>query len=658
MIKLAKSAGFCFGVSRAVDRVFELANSGEKVTTLGPIIHNKHVVADLQAAGVGVCDSVQNAPEDGILVIRSHGVAKSVYDEIEKRGLRFEDATCPFVAKIHKLAAAVPQDQVLIVAGDPNHPEVQGIVGHSNAPFYIVSDLKGLQELAETGDLPNKKCQIVSQTTFHLATFLQMSDWAQENLPQIIVHNTVCHATENRQKEAAQLSKECDLMVVVGDSGSSNTAKLKKVCEKNCETLMIETANELLQLKDLGGKMLGITAGASTPSCIIKEVLQTMSELQATAQTEEFDFAAAIEESLKPIRTGQRITGIVTGISASGEVSVDIGAKFTGFIPESELSADGKSADEVVKKGDEIGVVVVRVNDAEGTALLSKKRYDEKEGFEKIVKAEQEESVLTGVVTDVIKGGVLVTVFGTKVFVPASLATLRKNDDLAELKGKEVEFKVIEVDDRRARAIGSVRAVAREKAKALSEAFWASAEVDKVYAGTVKSLTNYGAFVDLGGVDGMVHISELSWKRVKHPSEVLAVGDTVEVFIKALDAENKKISLGYKKKEDNPWYIFETNYKVGSTAKVTIVSTTDFGAFARIIDGVDGLIHISQISNERVEKVSDVLKVGDVVEAKITEYDAAKKRVSLSMRALLEPQVEEEPEVEVDEVVYSTDDAE
>ena len=387
-----------------------------------------------------------------------------------------------------------------------------------------------------------------------------------------------------------------------------------------------------------------------------------MSELQESTHTEEFDFAKAIDESLKPIHNGQRMTGIVTGISASGEVTVDLGAKFTGFIPESELSNDGRPAREVVKEGDEIGVVVVRVNDQDGTASLSKKRYDEKEGFDKIVKAEQEGEVLTGVVTDVVKGGILVTVYGTRVFVPASLATMRRNDDLSVLKGTQVDFKIIEVDERRNRAIGSVRAVLKERAKEKADAFWAEAEVNKVYTGTVKSLTSYGAFVDLGGVDGMIHISELSWKRIKHPSEVVKVGDTVEVYIKALDTENHKISLGYKKAEDNPWTIFENNYKVGDVVKATIVSITSFGAFARICDGVDGLIHISQISNKRVEKVSDVLKVGDEVEVKITDYDADKKRISLSMRALHEepkaaPAKKAEPVAQgLEEVVYSTDD--
>ena len=543
--------------------------------------------------------------------------------------------------------------------GDKNHPEVVGILGHCMSEKYAVSGYDEFVKLLPK--LKDKESVLVAQTTFKADEYQKICNLAQKELPCCHVKQTVCKATRERQAEAEEMSKQVDMMVVVGDPTSSNTAKLAKVCAQNCVTFSIETAKDLLQKRGFGGKMIGITAGASTPDRIIKEVLQTMSELQETTHTEEFDFAKAIDESLKPIHNGQRMTGIVTGISASGEVTVDLGAKFTGFIPESELSNDGKPAREVVKEGDEIGVVVVRVNDQDGTASLSKKRYDEKEGFDKIVKAEQEGEVLTGVVTDVVKGGILVTVFGTRVFVPASLATMRRNDDLTALKGTEVDFKIIEVDERRTRAIGSVRAVLRERAKAKADAFWAEAEENKVYTGTVKSLTSYGAFVDLGGVDGMIHISELSWGRIKHPSEVVKVGDTVEVYIKALDTENHKISLGYKKAEDNPWAIFENNYKVGDVAKATIVSITSFGAFARICDGVDGLIHISQISNKRVEKVSDVLKVGDEVEVKITDYDPDKKRISLSIRALTEepkaaPAKKEELVAQgLEEVVYSTD---
>ena len=373
-----------------------------------------------------------------------------------------------------------------------------------------------------------------------------------------------------------------------------------------------------------------------------------MSELQNDVQGEDFSFEEALEESLKPIYTGQRLKGVVTSI-APNEVTVDIGTKHTGFVALSELTNDpNASADDIVKKGDEINVIVLRVNDQEGTVQLSKKRYDAIEGFDKIVKAQEEDAILTGTVTDVIKGGVLVSCYGIKVFVPASLATLRRNDDLNALKGTEAEFKVIEINERRARAIGSIKAVLAERNKAVAEAFWQSVEIGKHYTGTVKSLTSYGAFIDLGGVDGMVHISELSWKRIKHPSEVVKVGDTVEVYVKDVDFENKKISLGYKKTEDNPWEVLKRDYQIGDVVTAKVVSMTAFGAFAQIIPGVDGLIHISQISTERINKPQDVLTIGQEVQVKITDIDFEKKRVSLSMKALLEeaPAAEEEAPAE------------
>ncbi|MBU5419671.1 bifunctional 4-hydroxy-3-methylbut-2-enyl diphosphate reductase/30S ribosomal protein S1 [Acetanaerobacterium sp. MSJ-12] len=661
---LAKTAGFCFGVDRAVKQVYDLLEQGKRVCTLGPIIHNTHLVADLERRGVRTVTSPAEVGEGETLVIRSHGVPASVYAQIEAAGIDWVDATCPFVAKIHQIVRERSEaGDLVLVAGDPDHPEVVGIVGHCPGEVRVFSTAGELRRLAKEGDFSGRPVSMVSQTTFNVALWKEAVAEAEALFPGLSVFSTICSATASRQQEAEALSKESGLMVVVGDRKSSNTAKLREVCEKNCPTILVETADELLQQRGLYAKIIGVTAGASTPACIIKEVLHTMSELQNDVQGEDFSFEEALEESLKPIYTGQRLKGVVTSI-APNEVTVDIGTKHTGFVALSELTNDpNASADDIVKKGDEINVIVLRVNDQEGTVQLSKKRYDAIEGFDKIVKAQEEDAILTGTVTDVIKGGVLVSCYGIKVFVPASLATLRRNDDLNALKGTEAEFKVIEINERRARAIGSIKAVLAERNKAVAEAFWQSVEIGKHYTGTVKSLTSYGAFIDLGGVDGMVHISELSWKRIKHPSEVVKVGDTVEVYVKDVDFENKKISLGYKKTEDNPWVIFQRDYHVGDVIKVQIVSITSFGAFARIIDGVDGLIHISQISNERVEKVADALQVGQEVEVKITEADIDRKRVSLSIRALLDSPKREERDDDYgfssseNNVVYSTEEA-
>ena len=329
------------------------------------------------------------------------------------------------------------------------------------------------------------------------------------------------------------------------------------------------------------------------------------------------------------------MTGVVTGIKPN-EIFVDIGTKHAGYVPINELTDDPSAKPEdIVKVGDEIELLVVRVNDVEGTAMCSKKRLDQAAGFEKVMAAGETGEVLTGVVTDVIKGGLLALTNGVKVFIPASQATLSRSDSLEDLLKQKVQFKILEVNRQRKRAVGSIRAVLREQRKALEDQFWAQVEVGQHYTGVVKSLTSYGAFVNLGGVDGMIHISELSWGRIKHPSEVVNIGDHVNVYVIALDRENKKISLGYKRPEDNPWNIFTTNFQVGDTATVKILKFMPFGAFAEIVPGVDGLIHISQIADHRIAKPEDVLEVGQQVEAKIIDINDEKKKVSLSIRALL-----------------------
>ena len=353
-------------------------------------------------------------------------------------------------------------------------------------------------------------------------------------------------------------------------------------------------------------------------------------------------FEEMLEESLKSLNTDEKVHGVVVGI-APNEVYVDVGRKQAGFIPVAELSADPNAKPEdLVKIGDEMDLLIMRTNDQEGTIMLSKKRLDAAKGWETVAAAEESQEILTGVVTEVIKGGVIAVTNGVRVFIPASQATASRNDPLEDLLKKEVRFRIIEVNRNRRRAVGSIRSVLKDERKALADKFWETAEVGKEYTGVVKSLTAYGAFVDLGGIDGMIHISELSWSRIKHPSEVVNVGDTVKVYIKGLDREKGKISLGYKRAEDNPWEILKREYPVGTVADVTVVGMTTFGAFARIIPGIDGLIHISQIADHRIEKPQDVLKIGDVVKAKITDIDFEKQRVSLSIRALLEPAAAEE----------------
>jgi (E)-4-hydroxy-3-methyl-but-2-enyl pyrophosphate reductase len=646
----ARSAGYCFGVNRAIEMVDALLRKGKKVCTLGPIIHNPQTLAQFAERGVKIVDSPDEAPADATIVIRSHGVSKAVCDAIFERKLECVDATCPFVAKIHKIVSkASAEGKTVLIAGDCSHPEVQGIRGHCSENCFVFKNAEELRSILQNIPNDNKTppC-VVAQTTFSVSEWENCLEIIKRVYTNATIFDTICNATAVRQSEAESLSRCCDAMIVIGGKQSSNTAKLRDVCRKNCSTYLIETADELPLSALKGAECIGITAGASTPASIIKEVLDTMSEINEAAgqnlmeNNAEGNFEEMLEESLKNLNTDEKVRGVVVGITPS-EVFVDVGRKQAGFIPASELSADPNvRPEDVVKIGDEMELLIMRTNDQEGTIMLSKKRLDAAKGWETVSSAEESQEVLTGVVTEIIKGGLIVVSHGVRVFIPASQATASRNDPLDELLKKEVKFRVIEVNRNRRRAVGSIRSVLKDERKALAEKFWETAEEGKEYDGVVKSLTSYGAFVDLGGIDGMIHISELSWERIKHPSEVVNIGDTVHVYIKGLDREKGKISLGYKRPEDNPWEILKRDYPVGTVADVTVVGMTAFGAFARVIPGIDGLIHISQIADHRIEKPQDVLKVNDVVKAKITDIDFDKKRVSLSIRALLEP--EEKPE--------------
>lgn len=647
-IILAKSAGFCFGVNRAIEIVNKLVDENKSVCTLGPIIHNMQVVEELKEKGAVSIDSIDEAKQEDTVVIRSHGVSQSVMDSIKEKKLSFVDATCPFVAKIHKIVKEAKEDEIVIIAGDKLHPEVQGIMGHCNAKCYTFKNLEELSEIFKI--IPPEKnnlIKVVAQTTFDLKEWEKSIKSLKNVYTNAKIFDTICNATTLRQKEAADISKSVDMMFVVGDKHSSNSFKLYSICSSNCKnTFFIETAEELPVKEISKADSIGVTAGASTPARIIKEVLDKMSEVNTSSVNEnELSFEEMLEESLKSMNTNERVMGTVMSIAANGDVSVDVGRKQAGYIPNDEISYDPTvTANDVLKVGDEVELLIMKTNDQEGTIMLSKKRVDAQKNWEELEALAESDEVFTGKVIEAVNGGVIVMLKGNRIFIPASQATLTRDEDASELVGKEVQFRLLEVSrkGRRKRAIGSIRAVLKEKRAEEKAKLLESLAVGNTYMGTVKSLTSYGAFVDIGGVYGMIHISELSWSRIKHPSEVVNVGDKVAVYIKDINEETKKISLGYKKDEDNPWFILENQYPVGTVAKCKIVGLTTFGAFANIIPGIDGLIHISQISNKRIEKPEDVLKVGDEVEAKIIAIDFEKKRVSLSMRALIAEEVEEE----------------
>ena len=652
-IRVAESAGFCFGVNRAVEMVEQSAKSGKQVVTLGPIIHNRHAVSHFEKMGVGVIEKPEDAMEGQTVIIRSHGVTKAVIDELKERNVEVIDATCPFVKRIHGIVQkATEEGRLPIIIGTPTHPEVEGIAGWC-ATCKVFETPDELENWAKSDekhrDLP---ICMVCQTTSTESLWKICVKNAKKLFTNLEIFDTICKATESRQNEAAQLSEACDAMVVVGDAKSSNTGRLAMICREHCpKVFLVDNAEELRKDDFAGASMVGITAGASTPAWIIKEVNKTMSEILNVEAVQEENFAELLEQSIKTLNTGDKVLGVVTGIGAT-EVQIDLGTKHAGYIPYDEVSADPSvKPEDILKVGDEIEVFVVRVNDQEGTCQLSKKKLDGMKIWDDMATYCEEKTPVEAVITEENKGGLVATYKGIRVFIPASQSGVAKGGDMAAEVGKTVQMRITEVNRARRRVIGSIRAVASEARKAAQEKLWSEIQEGAKFHGTVKSLTSYGAFVDIGGVDGMVHVSELSWNRIKNPAEVVSVGDEIDVYVISFDPEKRKISLGYKTAEMNPWNQFMTGYNVGDVVDVKIVKLMTFGAFAEILPGVDGLIHISQISNRRIGKPEDVLTEGQTVQAQITDVDAENKRISLSIRALLAEEAAEEPAEEVAEEV-------
>ncbi len=636
-IILAKTAGFCFGVNRAVKLTYELLEQGRPVATLGPLIHNPQVVEDLESKGAITCDSVDDVPDGYEVVIRSHGVGQSVYDKISTRRLAYHDATCPFVTKIHKIAArAGAEGAMLLVAGDAKHPEVQGIVGHTTGKVEVFANLEELEKLLP--ELTQQKSIFaVAQTTFNVQSWETCKEFLKNQCTNAKIFDTICNATWARQQEAEDLSQKCDHMVVIGGHHSSNTQKLLQVAARHTKAINVETADELDKDWLNGARIVGVTAGASTPSSIIEEVLNCMSE--EIRDDMSFEEMLAASEA-KPLYAGKIVKAKVISVSPTECVVGIDGSKHTGIVKLSEMSHDPNAKmEDLVKVDDELDLVVVKTNDQEGVDTLSRVRFEAQKGMKDVSEAAENGTVMEGDVMEANKGGVVVNVKGVRVFVPRSQATMRRDEDYTKLVGQHVKLVITECAGRK--IVGSINKVTAEENKAKRDEFWKNVEVDKQYTGVVKSLTSYGAFVDIGGVDGLCHISELSWNNIKHPSEVVSVGDTIEVYVKSYDPENQKVSLGYKKEEDNPWEKLKNEYPIGSEFEAPVVSITKFGAFVRILPGIDGLVHISEISNERVNKVSDVLKVGDMVKVKLINVDFDRKRISLSMKACLDEAAED-----------------
>ncbi len=646
-LKVLESSGFCPGVLRATREIEKALakDDGVRICVLGELIHNRTYMDMLEEKGVltvEVEDIERLAREsDGgkqtVLFIRAHGVSRET-EELLRRLCRehgrFEvrDMTCTFVRRIHDIVEEnTAEDTLLLLFGTESHPEVEGIKGHAKGKVIVFSDPEGIDEEIFADTEGKKRVIAVSQTTQSTNLWKKSQKKIKNLCTNAEIFDTICSITEKRQADAAELARHSDGMIVIGGRSSSNSKKLYDTAAAHCpNTVWIETASELLPRQFEGAARVGIAAGASTPGVIIEEVVNKM-----TNEISMENFEELLESSLKTLNTGDVVPCIVTSVTA-GELGVDIGAKVTGVIPRDQVTDDpAAKLEDLYKVGDTFEAFVIKVSDIEGMATLSKKRVDSMKNWSTIVAAKESGEILEGKITEAVRGGVIAIVNGNRVFIPGRHTGLPKDADLTALVGKVEKLRIIDINATRRHAYGSIRSVADEEKKAREAEVWANIEEGKHYVGRVKSLTGFGAFVDIGGVDGMVHNTELSWKRIKHPSEVVSVGDEIEVFVKSFDVEKRRISLGYKTPEMNTWFVFAAQNKVGDVIPVKIVSLLPFGAFAEIIDGVDGLIHISQIADHKIEKPEDELKIGDVVNVKITAIDEENHKVSLSIRALL-----------------------
>ena len=642
-IQLSKNAGFCPGVKRADITVRELIkrrSDNESVYTLGELIHNGIYNKELNALGVKAIDFKQveqiiseNPDGKHTLIIRTHGIPKDQYCRLSTlsnkcKNFSIIDMTCPSVKKIHRIAEENTSDKTcFILFCNKNHPEAIGIMSYAKGEKHAISSVEELYKMDFTEKIPI----LCSQTTENLELFEKIKKNLKKLCTNAIFFDTICSVTENRQNEAIAIAKNSDAMIIIGGRESSNTRKLYELCKAECpNSLWIESAEELLADFPDPAKCVGITAGASTPDGIITEVIKKVME------NKEMDFETLLEDTLKTLHTGDTVNGIVCTIG-DNEIKLDLGVKVTGVLTKEQITDDpNANLRDMFKVGDEVAVFVIRVDDKAGLATVSKKRVDADNSWVVLKEAHENGEILEGNVVSANKGGVIVSALNNSIFVPASQTGIAKGADFSVLVGTTQRVKVIEFDTVKKKALGSIKVVLNAEKQAREDAIWATLEVGNHYTGTVKNLTTYGAFVDIGGVDGMVHNTELSWRKIKHPSQVVSVGQVIEVFIKELDVEKRRISLGYKTEEMDVWYQFVKVHSVGDIVPAKIVSLTPFGAFAEVSEGVDGLIHISAISTQRIAAPADVLNIGDVVDVKIVNIDDENRKLSLSIRAITE----------------------
>lgn len=623
-IILAKNSGFCFGVERAINRSIETIEKNNNVHSLGPLIHNKQAIEYLQGKGLNTIDDIKEV-DSGTVIIRSHGVTIDIHNELENKDIEYLDLTCPFVRKIQKkVQKFYEKGYKIIIIGSPNHPEVIGINGWCNNSADIINSKDDIEDAKKY----DKIC-IVAQTTMNKEKFELLSELISNKAKEVMKFNTICNATSLRQLSCKEVAEKVDAMLVIGGYHSSNTQKLVEISKEICEnTYHIETADDLNFEELKKYNIIGITAGASTPDWIIKEVVNQVSNID----NEMNKMMEEIEKTLVNVKKGDIIEGTVISIN-NDEVMVNIGYKSDGIIKRSEFSNDpNMSPEESIKVGDKIEVYVLRLDDGEGNVVLSKKRVDNIKGWKELEEIFNEGSIVSGDVVEVVKGGVIVLVNGIRGFIPASHLSVNYVEDLNKYLGKKLSLKVIEFDRGKKRLVMSRKKVEMDEIAEKKDELWSGLEKGMKIEGEVKRLTDFGAFVDIGGVDGLVHISELSWGRVKHPSEIVNVGDKVEVIVLDFDKSKERISLGYKQTTEHPWKNVGNKYNVGDVVEGKVVKLVDFGVFVELESGLDGLVHISEISHKHIAKPSEELSKGDVVKVKILDIDEENQRLSLSIK--------------------------
>lgn len=652
----ADTAGFCFGVAGAVEKAFRLASEGgEKIYTFGPLIHNSSVVRRLEAMGVQVVDTIEDRRlKQASVIIRAHGVAPDIIEQLQAKGCRITDATCPFVRKIHSLVRTeYAKGKQILIIGDPKHPEVQGINGHCENSALILESEEDADHLSETLER-DTEISVVTQTTFNIKKFERISEKLKKAFDKLKFFDTICSATALRQKEAEKIAAQVDLMIIVGGRNSSNTLKLYERSSQLCRNVkLVESAEELDRNWFKNISKAGVTAGASTPSWSIEEVIGVMSDIdfienEAKTAAEDKSFESMLEDTLTTITSGEIVKGAINKIDDKG-VYVDLGFKYEGFIAIDEFAPIPGIESELPKVGDEVEAKVVRVSDKDCEVVLSKRRIDYAKNMQIIEDSFNNKTPISVTVTEAIKGGVIAFAGSVRVFIPASQVAMRFVKDMSVFVGQTFDVVITSFEKGpkgRLKIVGSRKIILQEEWNEKEEAFWGDMYEGKVCKGVVKSFTNFGAFVDIGGYDGLIHLTELSWRKVKNPQEVLSIGQEVEVTVLSFDREKKRISLGYRKAEENPWKDAENLYQVGDIVEVTVVRFVSFGVFVNIAEGIDGLVHISQISNRRIKSAADCLEIGQKVQAKIIDTNIADHKINLSIKEVqaYDPPYEEEEE--------------